>query len=75
MVPVVDPHDLRTEKASLSFPDLLGSHKPFTDRLDQECDASRKQNKKNRANSPGSQTDSGGRRVKSDFDEFMSAFN
>ena len=33
-----------------------------------------KQNKKNRSNSPGSQKDSGGRRTKSEFDEFMSAF-
>lgn len=33
-----------------------------------------RQNEKNRASSPGSQRDSGGRREKSDFDEFMSAF-
>ncbi|MGM9587240.1 MAG: hypothetical protein ACI3VA_07135 [Candidatus Limivicinus sp.] len=32
------------------------------------------QNKKNREKSPGSQTDSGGQRTKSDFDEFMAAF-
>lgn len=32
------------------------------------------QNKKNREKSPGSQTDSGGQRAKSDFDEFMAAF-
>lgn len=34
-----------------------------------------KQNKKNRANTPGSQKDSGGRRGKNDFDDFMSAFD
>lgn len=33
-----------------------------------------KQNKKNRATSPGSQKDSGGQRTKSDFDDFLSAF-
>ena len=32
------------------------------------------QNKKNRSNSPGSQTDAGGRNAKSDFDEFAEAF-
>lgn len=37
--------------------------------------AAEKQNNKNRAKSPGSQKDSGGRRVKTDFDDFMSAFN
>lgn len=37
--------------------------------------AAAEQNKKNRANSPGSQSDSGGRRAKTDFDDFMSAFN
>ena len=36
--------------------------------------AAEKQNKKNRATSPGSQKDSGGQRAKSDFDDFMSAF-
>lgn len=34
-----------------------------------------KQNKENRANSPGSQQDSGGRRSKSEFDDFMEAFS
>lgn len=34
-----------------------------------------KQNKANIAASPGSQKDSGGKRSKSDFDEFMEAFN
>jgi hypothetical protein len=33
-----------------------------------------KQNKANRAASPGSQKDSGGRRTKSDYDDFMEAF-
>lgn len=33
-----------------------------------------KQNKLNRAASPGSQTDSGGRRGKSEYDDFMAAF-
>lgn len=33
-----------------------------------------KQNNKNRASSPGSQKDSGGRRDKTDFDDFVSAF-
>lgn len=33
-----------------------------------------KQNNKNRAQSPGSQRDSGGRRDKTDFDDFVSAF-
>lgn len=33
-----------------------------------------RQNQKNRASTPGSQRDSGGRREKSDFDDFMSAF-
>ena len=33
-----------------------------------------KQNNKNRASSPGSQKDSGGRREKTDFDDFVSAF-
>ena len=32
------------------------------------------QNNKNRSNSPGSQTDAGGRNAKSDFDEFVEAF-
>lgn len=32
------------------------------------------QNKKNRSNTPGSQTDAGGRNAKSDFDEFAEAF-
>lgn len=32
------------------------------------------QNKKNRTSTPGSQKDSGGRRQKSEFDDFMSAF-
>ena len=32
------------------------------------------QNKKNRSNTPGSQTDAGGRNEKSDFDEFAEAF-
>ena len=36
--------------------------------------AAEKQNKKNRANSPGSQKDSGGKRQKSEFDDFMNAF-
>ena len=36
--------------------------------------AAEKQNKKNRSNSPGSQTDAGGRNAKSDFDEFAEAF-
>lgn len=36
--------------------------------------AAEKQNKKNRANSPGSQKDSGGKRQKSEFDDFMHAF-
>lgn len=36
--------------------------------------AAEKQNKANRAASPGSQKDSGGKRSKSDFDEFMEAF-
>lgn len=34
-----------------------------------------KQNKANRAASPGSQKDSGGKRTKSDYDDFMDAFN
>ena len=33
-----------------------------------------KQNKQNRSASPGSQKDSGGKRTKSDFDDFMAAF-
>ena len=33
-----------------------------------------KQNKANRAASPGSQKDSGGKRSKSEFDDFMDAF-
>lgn len=41
--------------------------------LNRKLDAE-KQNKKNRATTPGSQNDSGGRREKSDFDDFMSAF-
>ena len=36
--------------------------------------AAEKQNKENRISSPGSQKDSGGKRTKSDFDEFMEAF-
>lgn len=36
--------------------------------------AAEKQNKKNRANSPGSQRDSGGQASKSEFDDFLSAF-
>ena len=36
--------------------------------------AAEKQNKKNRANSPGSQRDSGGQVSKSEFDDFLSAF-
>ena len=36
--------------------------------------AAEKQNKKNRASSPGSQKDSGGKRQKSEFDDFMNAF-
>lgn len=36
--------------------------------------AAEKKNKSNRAASPGSQKDSGGKRSKSDFDEFMEAF-
>lgn len=34
-----------------------------------------KQNKNNRASSPGSQKDSGGKRTKNEFDDFMDAFN
>lgn len=37
--------------------------------------AADKQNKKNKAKAVGSQNDSGGRRVKSEFDDFMAAFN
>ena len=37
--------------------------------------AAEKQNKRNRASTPGSQNDSGGRRVKSDFDIFAEAFD
>jgi hypothetical protein len=36
--------------------------------------AAEKQNKKNRVSSPGSQKDSGGKRQKSEFDDFLSAF-
>lgn len=36
--------------------------------------AAQKQNAENRASSPGSQKDSGGRRTKSDYDDFMEAF-
>lgn len=36
--------------------------------------AAEKQNNKNRASSPGSQKDSGGRRDKTDFDDFVSAY-
>ena len=36
--------------------------------------AAEKQNKENLANSPGSQKDSGGKRTKSDYDDFMEAF-
>lgn len=42
-------------------------------RLKQQL-AAEKQNKKNHSNSPGSQTDAGGRNAKSDFDEFAEAF-
>lgn len=41
--------------------------------LQRQLDAE-KQNKSNRAASPGSQKDSGGKRTKSDFDDFMEAF-
>lgn len=41
--------------------------------LQRQLEAER-QNKKNRVSSPGSQTDSGGQRQKTDFDEFMAAF-
>ena len=34
-----------------------------------------KQNKANRASSPGSQKDSGGKRTKNEFDDFLDAFN
>lgn len=37
--------------------------------------AADKQNKKNKAKAVGSQTDSGGRRTKTEFDDFMAAFN
>ena len=37
--------------------------------------AAEKKNKENRAASPGSQKDTGGQRQKTDFDDFMSAFN
>lgn len=37
--------------------------------------AADKQNKRNRASSPGSQKDSGGQRSKSEFDDFLSAFS
>lgn len=37
--------------------------------------AADKQNKKNKAKAVGSQNDSGGRRVKTEFDDFMAAFN
>lgn len=36
--------------------------------------AAEKQNKENRASSPGSQKDSGGRRTKDDYNDFMEAF-
>lgn len=36
--------------------------------------AAEKKNRENRSNSPGSQKDSGGQRGKSDFDDFLSAF-
>ena len=36
--------------------------------------AAEKQNKENRASSPGSQKDSGGKRTKDDFNDFMTAF-
>lgn len=36
--------------------------------------AAEKQNKTNRSSSPGSQRDSGGKRTKSEFDDFMEAF-
>lgn len=41
--------------------------------LEQQLEAE-KQNKRNRRNSPGSQRDSGGKREKSEFDEFAAAF-
>lgn len=37
--------------------------------------AAEKQNKANRASSPGSQKDSGGKRTKDDFEDFMKAFS
>lgn len=37
--------------------------------------AAQKQNAENKAASPGSQKDSGGRRTKSEYDDFMEAFN
>lgn len=40
----------------------------------QRKQAAAEQNRKNHAQSPGSQRDSGGQRAKSDFDEFMAAF-
>lgn len=43
------------------------------EKLQQQLKAEQ-QNKKNRSNSPGSQTDAGGRNAKSDFDEFAEAF-
>lgn len=42
--------------------------------LERQIDAE-KQNKANRAGSPGSQKDTGGKRTKSDYDDFMEAFN
>lgn len=42
--------------------------------LERKIDAE-KQNKANRAGSPGSQKDTGGKRTKSDYDDFMEAFN
>jgi hypothetical protein len=37
--------------------------------------AAQKQNAENKAASPGSQRDSGGRKTKSEYDDFMEAFN
>ena len=37
--------------------------------------AAEKQNKENRLSSPGSQKDTGGKRSKSEYDDFMAAFN
>lgn len=43
-------------------------------KLQQQLEAE-KQNRKNKASSPGSQKDSGGQKGKSDFDDFLSAFS